>query len=212
MLPHTLEKYLKAYLLKDDHITTEELRKFGQSGHSLSDIWAKYKEVSNTTTSKPKLNEAFDELISDLNTIKPNLRYTGYLDYTSCSMLYFFIVLCSLLRYLLIGKKPYRESLYGLEGFVFLSMAHPNGPNAYAKTIVSKVLHVTLEHAGAFTNMGFVNQMFFNELSISNTAILQRDPACPICNGDTTSQANMVLYYRDIANDATQQKHSLDRE
>jgi len=199
MLPHTLEKYLKAYLLKYNHVTNQELRKFGGTGHSLKKIWAKYKEVATSTTSKPKLNESFDQLVDDLDTISPNVRYTGYLDFSSCSLLYFYIVLCSLLRHLLIGKAAYRSSLYGLDGFVFLPMANMGDETAYAETIVSKVLHITLEHAGAFTNMGFVNQMDFSELSISNTAILQQDPNCPICKGIVTDQATMIKYYRNIS-------------
>ena len=175
------------------------LRNFGRSGHSLKDIWEKYKEVTTSTTTKPELNDAFDQLVDDLDTITPSLRYTGYLDYSSCSLLYFYIVLCSLLRYLLIGKADYRGSLYGLKDFVFLPMVNIKGTTGYAETIVTKVLHVTLEHAGAFTNMGFVNQMDFKKLSISNTAILQKDPNCPICQGVKTDQATMVNYYREIS-------------
>lgn len=199
MFPHTLEKYLKAYLLKTKSVTEKELKKFGKSGHGLQAIWDKYKEVSNCTTRKPKLNVAFDEIVRDLDTINPSLRYTGYIDFSSCSMLYFYIVLCSLVRYLLIGKTKYRDSLYGLTGFHFLPMAHETASDGYAKTIVRKVLHITLEHAGAFTNMGFVNQMDFNELSISNTAIMQRDDECPICKGVIPlDQPKIIKYYRNI--------------
>ncbi|MCK5535531.1 MAG: hypothetical protein KAI79_01825 [Bacteroidales bacterium] len=193
MLPHTLEKYLKAYLLKSKNITPKELKKLN---HNLTKIWEKYKSVSNSTTRKPKLNEAFDEIIKTLDTIKTSIRYTGYLDYSSSSLLYFYIVLCSFIRYLLVGKKEYRESLYGLNGFQF----YPT-KDEYAKKIVYKILHITLEHAGAVTNMGFVNQMSLDELSISNTAILQKDEECPICQGKSpASQKAMMTYYRNITN------------
>lgn len=199
MFPHTLEKYLKAYLLKTKSVTEHELKQFGKSGHGLQEIWDKYKEISNSTTLKPKLNDAFDEIVKNLDTINPSLRYTGYLDYSSCSMFYFYIVLCSLIRYRLIGKSKYRDSLYGLTGFHFIQMAHQTPSCGYAKTIVRKVLHITLEHAGAFTNMGSVNQMDSNELSISNTAIMQKDDECPICRGMTLlDQSTMIKYYRNI--------------
>ncbi|MCK5678338.1 MAG: hypothetical protein KAH72_07690 [Flavobacteriaceae bacterium] len=195
MLPHTLEKYLKAYLLQSTIITPKRLRKLG---HNLTKIWEETKIKSKISTRKPKLNKAFDDIIKSLDTIKIDIRYTGYLDFTSSNLLYFYIVLCSTIRYLLIGKKEYRKSLYGLNGFQF----YPT-KDEYAKNIVHKILHITLEHAGAVTNMGFINQMSLDELSISNTAIFKKDNECPICQSNSpVSQKNMMKYYRNITNTA----------
>lgn len=112
MLPHTLEKYLKAYLLKFNFIDRKELTKFGQNGHGLKDVWIKYKENSNTTTTKPEINIAFEEIINDLSTIETKIRYTGFIHLSSDWLLYFYIVLCSFLRYLIIWKNKYRTTFY----------------------------------------------------------------------------------------------------
>jgi DNA-directed RNA polymerase subunit L len=173
MFPHTLEKYLKAYLLRTKSVTSAQLKSFGKSGHSLRDIWEKYKSICTSTTTKPKLNAAFDDIIADLDTISTQVRYSGHLDLSSDGLLYFYIVLCSLLRYLLIGKQEYRSSLYGLKGCYFLPMNHSPVMAGYGETIVTKMLHLSLEHGASFTNMGFVNQMPFDDFSISNTAIFQ---------------------------------------
>ena len=109
MLPHTLEKYLKSYLLKNN-VPKKEIKDLR---HSLADIWQRYKNISNTSTSKPKLNEAFDQIIQDLSTMdNANFRYSGCVDYSSDQLLYFYIVLSSFIRYLLIGKIKYRLTLY----------------------------------------------------------------------------------------------------
>ncbi len=198
MLPHTLEKYLKAYLLKSGSITNADLRKFGKTGHGLKEIWEKYKSISTSTTTKPKLNQSFDEIIDDLDTITPKLRYSGFISFSSDSLLYFYIVLCCLLRYLIVGKTKYRSSFYGLGDHYFLPMNYHPMSDAYGKIIVHKMLHLTLEHAGCFTNMGFVNQMDFDELSISNTAIFEKLPDCPICNRSKIDQLTLIKFYRDI--------------
>jgi len=199
MFPHTLEKYLKCFLLKTGSVQAAELRKFGKSGHELKKIWEKYKSVSSTKTSKPKLNKAFDEIVDDLDTITPKLRYSGYINFSSDKMLYFYIVLCCFLRYLIIGKQQYRSSLYGLNDHLFFLMNYHPMSHGYGKQIVNKMLHIALEHAGCFTNMGFVNQMNFKELSISNTAIFQKLPDCPICNGTSIDQLSFIKFYRSIS-------------
>ena len=160
MFPHTLEKYLKAYLLTAGIVDNKSMRTVaGKDGHDIELLWAKWKEVSGTSTSKPLLNTAFDELVSDLATIKTKMRYAGFIEYSSPSMLYYYIVLCSFLRYLILGKEKYRASFYGLNDSYFLLMNHHPMSIGYGKLIVQKMLHLTLEHAGAFTNMGFVNPM-----------------------------------------------------
>ncbi len=198
MLPHAIEKYLKSYLLKYHHVKKQDLKKFGKNGHELKDIWSKYKSVTVTTTSKPKLNAVFDEIINDLDTIKPGLRYSGYIEFSSDKLLYYFIVLSCLLRYLIIGKEKYRSTLYGLDDQHFLPMNHNPMREGYGKTIIHKMLHISLEHAGSFTNMGFVNQMDFNELSISNTAIFDKLSNCPICNNSSTDTLSMIDFYRTL--------------
>lgn len=119
MLSHTLEKYIKAYLLKSRSVTNKALRNFGNNGHSLVEIWKKYKSISLTTTRKPKLNNAFEEIISDLDSIEPKIRYSGFVEYSSDGLLYFYIILCSFFRYLLVGKSKYRTSFYGLDEIHF---------------------------------------------------------------------------------------------
>jgi hypothetical protein len=199
MLPHTLEKYLKSYLLISGNSAVQDIKKFGEGGHSLEQIWNKYKTISTSTTSKPKLNQAFDEIIKDLSTIKTQLRYTGFVDYSSDSLLYFYIVLCSLLRYLIIGKTKYRSTFYGLNDSHFLLMNYDPMSQGYGKKIVNKMLHLSLEHACSFTNMGSINQMPFSDYSISNTAILQKDTDCPLCNGSPElNYLDIIKFYRDI--------------
>lgn len=199
MFSHTLEKYLKSYLLKSGLRTPKDIRKYKESGHDLKEIWLDYKSLANTTTSKLKLNEAFDQIIDDISTIKTKLRYSGFIEYSSDSFLYFYIVLCSFLRYLIVGKSKYRSTFYGLEDIHFLPMNNSPMSDGYGKIIVSKMLHLCLEHACSFTNLGFVNSMGIKDYSISNTAIFRKDPNCPICdqklNIDTLT---LVKYYRDI--------------
>ncbi len=199
MLPHTLEKYLKSYLLKFGYVNNNELKKFGNSGHALKEIWEKYKSITNSTTCKPKLNEAFDHIIDDLSTIDTNLRYSGFVDSSSDSLLYFYITLCSLLRYLIIGKTTYRSTFYGLNNIPLTPMNYVPMSKSYAEIIVHKMLHLSLEHGLAFTNMGSINQMEFNELSISNTAKMEIISDCPICNRDSDlSHLKLIQFYRNI--------------
>jgi hypothetical protein len=199
MLPHTVEKYLKAYLLKLEVIKSSDLKHFGKDGHALIEIWNKYKTIATTTTSKPKLNNAFDELINDLSTIKPGLRYSGFVEYSSDTLLYFYIVLCSLLRYLNVGKQKYRSTFYGLNDVHFLLMNYHPMSLGYGRIIVKKMLHLSLEHGCAFTNMGSVNSMGLDEYSITNIAIFEKLPDCPICNESSNiDQPTMVKFYRAV--------------
>lgn len=199
MLPHTLEKYLKSFLLKNKYLTNSELRNFGKSGHGLKEIWGKFRSVCSTTTSKPKLNDSFDKIIDDLDSIVPKLRYSGSLDLSSDRLLYFYVTLSSFIRYLLIGKQKYRSSMYGLDGENFLPMNFDPMSLGYGEIIVRKMLHISLEHAGALTNLGFVNQMPFDDFSISNTAIFEKMEDCPICNGGDVSALSMVKFYRKLS-------------
>jgi len=199
MLPHTLEKYLKSYLLKVGVVDKKTLRSVaGKDGHDIEMLWTKWKEVSGISTAKPKLNAAFDEIVAEMATIKTQMRYSGYIEYSSQSLLYYYIVLCSFIRYCIIGKKAYRESLYGLDESRFLLMNYHPMSHGYARIIVQKMLHLALEHAYAFTNMGFVNSMNFDEESISNTAIFQKLSDCPICNKSPQELLTMINFYRDI--------------
>lgn len=199
MLPHTIEKYLKSYLLKFNFITNPELKKFGKNGHSLDELWGKYKLVSSCTTSKPNLNQGFEDLIVDLSTITTKLRYSGYIEFSSDKLLYFFIVLSSLIRYLIIGKQKYRETLYGLEEDYFDLMNYQPMSYGYGKMIVHKMLHLTLEHGCSFTNMGSINSWDFEGLSISNTAKFEVMKNCPICEKQRNiDQLKLIKFYRDI--------------
>lgn len=199
MLPHTLEKYLKAFLLKSGNVTNAELRKFGKTGHGLTELWTKYKSISNSTTSKPKLNLAFDELIADFTSIDTGIRYSGFVEYSSEKLLYFYIVLCSLLRYLIVGETIYRTTFYGIDDIHFMPMNYSPMSQGYGKQIVQKMLHLSLEHGAAFTNLGSINQMTFEEYSISNTAIFEKITDCPICNKlENIDHLTLIKYYRDI--------------
>ncbi|MBN1783754.1 MAG: hypothetical protein JW812_02175 [Alphaproteobacteria bacterium] len=205
MFSHTIEKYLKSYLLKphplhkETLISTKELKSIREKGHSIGDLWNKYKEATrNTSTTKPKLNEAFDQIIKDISTIKTKTRYSSASGSSSDGFLYFYIVLCSLLRHRIIGKTEYRKSLYGLEDSCFYPMIYSPTSEGYGKIIVKKMLHVILEHAGSFTNLGSVNNMNLEEYSISNTAIGEKLKDCPICKGSSTDKLSMIKFYRDI--------------
>jgi hypothetical protein len=199
MFSHSIEKYLKSYLLKNNFITHKELNRIGKNGHGIIEIWDKFKCSTSTTTSKPKLNIAFDELIIELATIEPRIRYTGPIEYSSENLLYFYIVLCSYIRYLIIGKEKYRSSFYGLENYYFLHMNYNPMSIGYGKQIIEKMLHLSLEHASAFTNMGFINALPIDEYSISNTALFFKDQDCPICNNNKKINQEIVIkYYRDI--------------
>ena len=200
MLPHTLEKYLKSYMVNSGKRTIKEFaKKYKESGHDLNEIWTDYKSITNATTSKEKLNIAFDQIINDLATIKTKLRYSGFIEYSSDSLIYFYIVLCSYLRYLIIGNTKYRSTLYGLDDMHFLPMNYAPMSQGYSKLIVRKMLHLSLEHGFTFTNMGFVNSMTFDEYSISNTAIFEKINDCPVCNhSKKLDQVNLIKFYRDI--------------
>lgn len=198
MLAHSLEKYLKSYLLKCGHTKPSDLRKYGKNGHGIDELWREFKSKCNTTTSKPDLNSAFDKIIEDISTITVQMRYGQFLSQSSDSLLYFYTCLCSFLRYLIIGKQKYRSTLYGLDDAHFLPMNYSPMSYGYSRIIVEKMLHIIHEHAGTFTNLGFVNQMSFRELSISNTAIMQTLPDCPICKKLPTDQISMILFYREL--------------
>jgi len=197
MFPHTLEKYLKSYLLKNNIMTNKQLRK---SGHSLKFLWKKYTDNTNVSTTKPLLNKGFNELIEELDEIKTNSRYKLPSTVMTDRKIYFYIVLCSFFRYLIIGKIKYRASLYGLENHPFFPMSYMPTNYGYGELIVRKMLHFTLEHAITFTVMGSLNSMPFDDYSISNTSIFERLDDCPICNGDGSSVAHldMVKYYRKL--------------
>jgi len=199
MLPHSLEKYLKSYLVKHGKCNVEDLRKLGKSGHELKVIWDEFKQHCPCKTAKTKLNQAFDDIIDDLDSITPRLRYSGCIGFSSDQLLYFYIVLSSYIRYLLVGKVAYRKSLYGLDEGCFLPMNNVPMMEGYGKTIIRKMLHISLEHAGMFTNLGFVNNVDFKELSISNTAILEKHPDCPICGNGNVDQVSLIKYYRGLA-------------
>ncbi|RLD56366.1 MAG: hypothetical protein DRJ01_15350 [Bacteroidetes bacterium] len=201
LLPHTLEKYLKAYLLKANVIQSDDLKKYG---HSLKRLWNKYNEISQVKTTKPKLNAEFENLVDELSKISTNTRYNGYFNFASGSAFYYFFVLSSLLRYLIIGKSRYRSSLYGLDdinmSLRFMPMMTENNiSDSYSKIITQKVLHITLEHGCSFSNLGAINQMDFQNLSISNTAIFESLIDCPLCRGGKIyGQQELVKFYRTI--------------
>ncbi|HNY25504.1 MAG TPA: hypothetical protein PKJ33_03085 [Alphaproteobacteria bacterium] len=206
MFAHSIEKYLKSFLSKPSPFTNKplmsdkELIKISENGHSIKDLWKKYKEfTSNSTLTKPELNKAFDDIIEDISSIKIGVRYSYASGYSSDTFLYFYVVLCSFLRYRIIGKQKYRSSLYGLDDIQhFYPMNYNPMSEGYGKIIITKMLHIILEHAGCFTNMGSVNSVDFEKLSISNTAMFGKLKDCPICNKEPIDHEKLIRFYRDI--------------
>jgi len=210
MFPHSLEKYLKAYLLKieqDPSIipqnnppTEEMIKEIFKYRHNVKKLWKDFKNKSHTSTNKPKLNEAFEQMIKDVSTIETKQRYQGNIEFTSSSFFYYYIVLSSYIRYLTIGKKKYRESLYGLKELNFIPMIYKETGQGSGKFIVEKVLHLVLEHAVSPTNLGDLIQKDIREYSISNTAIFSKYNNCPLCNsnGEKVDSMKVIEYFNEI--------------
>ncbi len=199
MFPHTLEKYFKSYLLKSKKLSSRDVKKLG---HDVLKIWENFKKISKVSTGKPSLNRAFDKIIKDFSTIAdPRVRYSNSVDWSSDGLIYFYITLSSFIRYLIVEKKTYRSTFYGLEDSIFYlsTIGEP-----YGKQIVHKMLHLSLEHGMTFTNLGFINPVNLKNLSISNTAIGEKLDDCPICKklGDNSinlNQQTLTKFYRDLS-------------
>lgn len=79
-----------------------------------------------------------------------------------------------------------------------LPMNYEPMSEGYGKIIARKMLHLALEHAATITNLGSINFMPFDDYYISNTAIFDIDPECPICSKKEIDHLIMVKYYRGI--------------
>ncbi len=183
LFAHSIEKYLKAYLLKQDKDIND--------GHKINNLWEKFKKINTEITGKPEFNKQLDVLIERLTPYShPKFRYSQYIEFLDDKLSYSYIVFCSLIRYLIIGKKNYRENFYGLK----------HRMPVYKKESIEKMLHLSLEHGVGFTFLGFMNTMNFKELSISNTSLLKKGKRkdCPFCNKKSISQKEALKFYRNI--------------
>lgn len=195
MFSHSLEKYLKCYFLKTGKKNTKEIKKFN---HNLPVLWSLFKEDTSYYEFDNNLKPYLDNLISDLSTVKTNLRYDGIFDRSSGRLLYYFVLICNFIRFKIVGKTEYVNSFYGLDIIDFCPMNYEQTCIPYGEIVVHKMLHLILEHHFLISNMGFLDLQ--NEgLQIQELSTKENFIGCPLCyNDNKVDKSELIRFYRNL--------------
>lgn len=198
LMMHTIEKYLKCYLIYTKQNSNCQVKKFN---HNLAKLTQEFKKTCNARFSDDIINQKLDIFLDDLDTIKDNVRYGETSIYTSGEGLYLFIIFCSFIRYLMLKRQNYQETFYGLLGLIKIPDYTNGKDSSIGFRIISKMLHLCLEHGMVTNNSGsFANNYFFGiQTHPRNFAYLHNNCAeCPICSKKPCNQQTLSSFYRGI--------------
>jgi hypothetical protein len=199
LMMHTVEKYLKVYLMIRGK-SKEELKNGFK--HDIIKLKNEFDKINGTSFVDVELNRKIESFVAQLSKIKDDVRYGEANVFTSGEGLFLFVVLCSDLRYLILGKTEYsKHQAYGLMGLVNIPDHTAGQDISVGYRIVMKVLHLCLEH-GISTDISgaFVPYMSFGLKSYPrNFAYLTHDNTkCPICSKSTYTYDELSHFYRDL--------------
>ena len=169
---HSIEKYLKAYLLHKPNYTEKILRK---KGHNVKELWDLYKKEYGFEN---HIN--LEEFINEISEIKPDVRYgdkSVALNDNLLSGFVFFIVHFNRFKR---GSINYPQSYYGFYENEFSNHNFISG--TYLKETIKIYLHLIIEHQIVLSPMGICHFHKYNEINILKQGRKEAD--CPICNGD----------------------------
>ena len=197
---HTIEKYLKSYLLKNNPALDVEKYK-----HNITKLWKKYKEI-NPESEILRFSQV-DDFVNDIATIDMDVRY-GQCDLCSAPQyLYQFVILGSYLRYEILGKEKYESFYYGLSN-LGIPMLYIENQQSIAERIVKKIMHIVLEHGLSITNSGnFVDNKKVMKLDFPPKIIAKKiaEAGCLVCDSLAKGQNRVQFdqrifteYYRNL--------------
>jgi hypothetical protein len=200
----SVEIYIKSLLMKKN--ASIDVKAFS---HDILKLWSCLK--STDATLQLFKYPDFEGIVQDVHTVDTNVRYGEASLYLSCNYLYLYVLLCTCLRYEIIGKSEYfSNDKYGLSSIVTRpAISSPGGEESLASKIVKKLHHLIIEHGFAATPAGFANDYKFMGLSFppSHIAYSAQNSQLPFQNcfvcisketGSRLTQAFFMKTYRTL--------------
>lgn len=148
-IQQTLEKYCKAILSKYDSVRySEDVLSKRPFSHNLLNLWSEIKNI----TIQFSYEQAYDDLINEINTVTTDTRYTNYSMFTNLGLIEAFTVFGCEFRYELLGRDEFHNRFFGLSTDLLSPRAFLN--NYSFNDMFRKLMHMSIEHGISFSGMG----------------------------------------------------------
>jgi hypothetical protein len=186
LFQHTIEKYLKAVLNQYDNVTySENFLRNNRFGHNIQNLWQEQKNITNQILEHTEYNS----LIQELSQITVSTRYLEHTIVTRLGLIETFSILCTDLRYFILGNSDFHSRFYGIEPGLMKPRAFLNGANYY--TLFQKLMHFLIEHGISISPAGIPDTFSNNHLQ--NLSVITQnfrqagnypelEYECPVCN------------------------------
>jgi len=169
---HSIEKYLKAYLLNKPNHTIKSLKRIS---HRVNELWDFYKKEYGFENHKN-----IEEFINEISEIKPNVRYGDKGVVLNDNLLSGFVFLIVHFNRFKRGSINYPKSYYGFFDEEFSN--HNFISQTYLKETIKIYLHLIIEHQVVLSPIGICHFHKYKEVNTLKQGRKESD--CPICNGE----------------------------
>jgi len=167
---HSIEKFLKAYLLAHKNYDKNSLKKIG---HDLKKLWSQYKSEYGFDVF-PNIEEYIDEI----SAITPDVRYGDKSIGLNDNLLSGFVFLLVHFNKFKRGSTNYGSSYYGFWDEEIPSMHGLS--ESYLKGIFKSYLHLIIEHQVTLSPSGICHPHKYEEVAFLKQNRTHSD--CPFCS------------------------------
>ena len=144
IVTHSIEKYLKAILEKNNEKITHT--------HDLKVLWSWTKKYIDKS-------DIFEEFILNLNTLEPKTRYLENIITYSRDFAWYYLILATYLRYIILWEEEYKKKDYGLEVDLIV--------DSKVKKMINNNLKLLFEDSISFSPIGIPDKLIIDfDLSI----------------------------------------------
>lgn len=183
IVEQSIEKYCKTILKKHDSTRySEEVLSRKPFGHNIKNLW---KEIK-TVTEQFSYEEAYEDLVSEINTVTTDTRYMNYNAFFNQGLIETFTVLGCEFRYEILGRDEFMKTFFGLPS-IFIPRGFLN--NYSFESLFRKLMHMSIEHGISFSGAGIPDTYEWTGVRLSKATAkfcqcgIHNDveKACPMC-------------------------------